>query len=157
MTEAALAPQYDPTAIESSIYARWTEAGLFQPRDDPGATPYVIVIPPPNVTDILHMGHGLNNTVQDLLIRFERMRGALDESSFGRPLRLVSHDENRVLKGDVYALVDHPFGQVEGSLHDDKTLPAQLEKLRKRFKLGSVIVVSDRAARRGAESAPALA
>jgi valyl-tRNA synthetase len=74
MTETALAPQYDPTATESSIYARWSEAGLFQPREN-AAPSYVIVIPPPNVTDILHMGHGLNNTVQDLLIRFERMRG----------------------------------------------------------------------------------
>ncbi|MBI2615610.1 MAG: class I tRNA ligase family protein, partial [Gemmatimonadetes bacterium] len=48
---------------------------MFQPTDNPTARPYVIVIPPPNVTDILHMGHGLNNTIQDVLIRFERMRG----------------------------------------------------------------------------------
>jgi len=72
---AALAPQYDPAATESSIYRRWAEAGLFRPRDAAGAPSYVIMMPPPNVTDILHMGHGLNHTVQDVLIRFERMRG----------------------------------------------------------------------------------
>ncbi len=75
MTQAALSPQYDPGATESSIYQRWADAGLFRPREAAGAEPYVIVIPPPNVTDILHMGHGLNNTIQDVLIRFERMRG----------------------------------------------------------------------------------
>src|SRR5262245_17531939 len=64
---------YDPRPVEASIYKRWLEAGVFQPRPD--AEPYVIVIPPPNVTDVLHVGHALNNTIQDVLIRFERMRG----------------------------------------------------------------------------------
>ena len=70
-----LAPQYSAAAIEAPLYADWQARGLFAPSDAPGAKPYVIVIPPPNVTDVLHMGHGLNNTVQDVLIRFERMRG----------------------------------------------------------------------------------
>jgi valyl-tRNA synthetase len=69
-----LAPQYDPAAVERALYERWREAGVFQPAPAP-AQPYVIVIPPPNVTAVLHMGHGLNATVQDVLIRFERMRG----------------------------------------------------------------------------------
>ena len=73
MTTTQLAPRYDPSAIESDIYRRWMDAGVFSPT--PGGRPYVIVIPPPNVTDRLHMGHGLNNTLQDVLIRFERMRG----------------------------------------------------------------------------------
>ena len=73
MTEP-LAPQYDPTAIEAELYARWQAAGVFDARGD-GRTPYVIMMPPPNVTAHLHMGHGLNNTVQDALVRFERMRG----------------------------------------------------------------------------------
>ena len=64
---------YDPRPVEPGIYKRWLEAGVFQPR--PGGEPYVIVIPPPNVTDILHVGHALNNVIQDVLIRFERMRG----------------------------------------------------------------------------------
>ncbi|HYF40679.1 MAG TPA: valine--tRNA ligase [Gemmatimonadales bacterium] len=76
MTEP-LAPQYNPAAIESDLYRWWTEQGLFSPDSHaPGSgEPYVIQMPPPNVTAVLHMGHGLNNTVQDVLIRFERMRG----------------------------------------------------------------------------------
>jgi valyl-tRNA synthetase len=78
MTEP-LAPQYNPSAIESALYAWWEERGFFlpDPADSrPGSKPpYVIMMPPPNVTAALHMGHGLNNTVQDVLIRFERMRG----------------------------------------------------------------------------------
>ena len=70
-----LAPQYAPAAVEARLYADWQARGLFSPSAAPGAKPYVIVIPPPNVTDVLHMGHGLNNTIQDVLIRFERMRG----------------------------------------------------------------------------------
>jgi valyl-tRNA synthetase len=76
MTEP-LAPQYNPSSIESELYRWWTERGLFSPDSHaPGSgQPYVIMMPPPNVTAVLHMGHGLNNTVQDVLIRFERMRG----------------------------------------------------------------------------------
>jgi valyl-tRNA synthetase len=68
---------YQPSAIEGRIYANWEEAGAFRSgrpeRRD--AKPYCIVIPPPNVTGSLHMGHALNNTLQDVLARFERMRG----------------------------------------------------------------------------------
>jgi valyl-tRNA synthetase len=74
-----LAPQYDPSTIESALYAWWQERGLFQPdAGDPArsrAEPYVIMMPPPNVTAELHAGHGLNNTVQDVIIRFQRMGG----------------------------------------------------------------------------------
>ncbi|HLZ46601.1 MAG TPA: valine--tRNA ligase [Gemmatimonadales bacterium] len=68
---------YDPRPVEPVIYKRWLDAGVFQPRPD--AEPYVIVIPPPNVTAELHVGHALNNVVQDVLIRFERMRGRAAE------------------------------------------------------------------------------
>ncbi len=68
---------YQPTDVEKRIYAQWEEAGVFRAgrpeRQD--AKPYCIVIPPPNVTGSLHMGHALNNTLQDVLCRFERMRG----------------------------------------------------------------------------------
>jgi len=75
MTEP-LAPQYDPSQIEAPLYTWWQERGFFRPEAmGPDAEPYVIVMPPPNVTAELHVGHGLNNTVQDVLIRFERMRG----------------------------------------------------------------------------------
>ncbi|HET9133693.1 MAG TPA: valine--tRNA ligase, partial [Gemmatimonadales bacterium] len=74
MTEP-LAPQYDPSAIERPLYQWWKASGAFHvPADHPGA-PYVIQMPPPNVTAVLHAGHGLNNTIQDVVIRFERMRG----------------------------------------------------------------------------------
>ena len=68
---------YQPSAVEGRIYAAWEEAGAFRcGRPERGnAKPYCIVIPPPNVTGSLHMGHALNNTLQDVLVRFERMRG----------------------------------------------------------------------------------
>ena len=69
-----LAPQYSAADLEGPLYAEWEARGYFSPAAG-DARPFVIVIPPPNVTDVLHMGHGLNNTVQDVLIRFERMRG----------------------------------------------------------------------------------
>src|SRR5256712_11274300 len=72
-----LPPQYDPSTVEASLYRRWQERGVFQPRPD--GEPYVIVIPPPNVTAVLHVGHALNNVIQDVLIRFERMRGRAAE------------------------------------------------------------------------------
>lgn len=68
-----LPPQYRPHDVERALYQRWLERGVFAPGDH--GEPYVIVIPPPNVTAVLHMGHGLNNVIQDVLIRFERMRG----------------------------------------------------------------------------------
>ncbi|HET7413780.1 MAG TPA: valine--tRNA ligase, partial [Pararhizobium sp.] len=68
---------YDAAAVEPAIAKRWEEANAFAAGAGakPGADPYCIVIPPPNVTGSLHMGHALNNTLQDVLIRFERMRG----------------------------------------------------------------------------------
>src|SRR6058998_1696411 len=70
-----LPPQYDPQAVERPLYRRWLERGVFTARADSPKPPYVIMIPPPNVTAVLHMGQGLNNVTQDVLIRFERMRG----------------------------------------------------------------------------------
>jgi len=68
---------YQPAEIEPRINEAWTQADAFRAGrpDRAGATPYSIVIPPPNVTGSLHMGHALNNTLQDVLVRFERMRG----------------------------------------------------------------------------------
>ncbi len=70
-----LPPQYDPHAAEARWYPLWESRGDFRPLLTPGHAPYVIVIPPPNVTGILHMGHALNNTIQDILIRWQRMAG----------------------------------------------------------------------------------
>ena len=66
---------FDPQSVEPRLYAQWEDSGAFSPTDDPAAEPFTIVIPPPNVTGSLHIGHALNNTLQDVLIRFERMRG----------------------------------------------------------------------------------
>lgn len=70
-----LEPSFDPAKVEQKIYHQWEESGAFAPKTDPDADPYCIVIPPPNVTGSLHMGHALNNTLQDVLIRFARLRG----------------------------------------------------------------------------------
>jgi len=72
---ADLPPQYSPQAVEEARYQWWESQGLFQADVEPKCRPYTIVIPPPNVTGILHMGHALNNTIQDILIRFKRMQG----------------------------------------------------------------------------------
>jgi valyl-tRNA synthetase len=66
---------YTPAEMESRLYAQWEEGGYFRAGRKPKAKPFTIVIPPPNVTGSLHMGHALNNTIQDILVRFERMRG----------------------------------------------------------------------------------
>jgi valyl-tRNA synthetase len=66
---------YDPKRIEEKWYAYWEQAGFFAARADGQKPPYCIVIPPPNVTGSLHMGHALNNTLQDILIRLKRMQG----------------------------------------------------------------------------------
>jgi valyl-tRNA synthetase len=72
MTE--LPKTFDPAAIEPRWYSHWEESGLFRP-DRPGAEPFTIVIPPPNVTGSLHIGHALDNTLQDVLIRHARLKG----------------------------------------------------------------------------------
>ena len=66
---------FDPAEMEQRLYAAWEKAGAFKAGKKLGAEAFSIVIPPPNVTGSLHMGHALNNTVQDVLVRFERMRG----------------------------------------------------------------------------------
>jgi len=70
-----LPPQYDPHAVERPLYQRWLDRGVFTARVESPREPYVIVMPPPNITAILHTGQGLNNVIQDVVIRFERMRG----------------------------------------------------------------------------------
>ena len=66
---------YDPKQIEDRLYAQWVERGYFHAEVNPDKNPYTIVIPPPNITGQLHMGHALDNTLQDILIRFKRMQG----------------------------------------------------------------------------------
>ena len=66
---------YNPSAIEDRIYSEWTQKGYFTPEIDKSKKPFSIVIPPPNVTGQLHMGHALDETLQDTLIRYKRMQG----------------------------------------------------------------------------------
>ncbi|RJP82707.1 MAG: valine--tRNA ligase [Candidatus Zixiibacteriota bacterium] len=70
-----LAKTYDPTQVEDRWYRFWEEAGLFRTEVRPGRRPYCIMMPPPNVTGILHMGHALQDSIQDALIRYHRMKG----------------------------------------------------------------------------------
>ena len=69
-----IASKYNPAEVEGKWYQYWLDNGFFKSKPD-GREPYTIVIPPPNVTGVLHMGHMLNNTIQDILIRRARMQG----------------------------------------------------------------------------------
>ena len=70
-----MAKTYDPKQVEDRIYNEWLEKSCFHAKVDREKTPYTIVIPPPNITGQLHMGHALDNTLQDILIRWKRMQG----------------------------------------------------------------------------------
>jgi len=80
MNAVELEKAYDPKSFEDRIYAMWQDKGAFQPNTVPpnggkSKKPFVVVIPPPNVTGVLHMGHGLNNSLQDIVVRYHRMLG----------------------------------------------------------------------------------
>ena len=88
---------YSPKDFEERIYKNWEESGYFRAAPNPDKKPYSIVIPPPNVTGILHMGHALNNTYQDILIRWRRMMGyealwlpGTDHASISTEARVVA-------------------------------------------------------------------
>ena len=70
-----MAKNYDPKAFEDRIYGMWEESGAFRAERDPDKTPFTIVMPPPNITGQLHMGHALDQTLQDVLTRFKRLQG----------------------------------------------------------------------------------
>src|SRR5580658_10226812 len=74
-SRSELPKQYDHAQAQKRWYPFWLEKGYFHSEPDPKRKPYTIVIPPPNVTGALHMGHALNNTLQDVLIRWRRMQG----------------------------------------------------------------------------------
>ncbi|SHJ69089.1 valine--tRNA ligase [Paramaledivibacter caminithermalis] len=75
MTKENLATKYNPKEFEEKIYSMWMENNLFKPELDPEKETYTIVLPPPNITGQLHMGHALDQTLQDILIRWKRMQG----------------------------------------------------------------------------------
>jgi valyl-tRNA synthetase len=71
----ALPKAYEPQAVEAKWYRFWEEGGYFKPRPNPSRKPFVISMPPPNVTGALHLGHGITSTVEDIMIRYHRMQG----------------------------------------------------------------------------------
>nr|MBC8478666.1 valine--tRNA ligase [bacterium] len=75
MTDHQIPKQYDPAEIETRWYSYWEDGDYFRVSDDSTRDPFTIMMPPPNITGMLHMGHGLQDTVQDTLIRYHRMRG----------------------------------------------------------------------------------
>ena len=88
--------QFNPSAIEQSLYESWEQNGYFKPRaaaDGANAKPYCIVIPPPNVTGSLHMGHAFQHTLMDSLIRYQRMRGKRNVVADGHRPRGYRHPD----------------------------------------------------------------
>jgi valyl-tRNA synthetase len=101
----ALSTKYSPTEVESKWYQYWLEKRYFHASADSGKEPYTIVIPPPNVTGVLHMGHMLNNTIQDVLIRKARMEGkeacwvpGTDHASIATEAKVVAMLRERGIK-----------------------------------------------------------
>ncbi len=141
---------YNPSAIEERLYRAWEDAGCFRAGAgaQEGAAPFSIVIPPPNVTGSLHMGHALNNTLQDVLVRFERMRGkdvlwqpGLDHAGIAtqmvveRQLMERQEPDRRAMGRDafierVWAWKAESGGQIVGQL---KRLGASCDWSRERF------------------------
>ena len=93
---------YDPKSVEGRTYDFWQQSGYFHTEIDPAKKPYTIVMPPPNITGQLHMGHALDNTLQDILIRFRRMQGyaalwlpGTDHASIATEAKIVEADGAR--------------------------------------------------------------
>ena len=92
-----LAKTYDPSSMEGRLYEKWEKNGYFHAKVDRSKKPFTIVMPPPNITGQLHMGHALDNTMQDILIRFKRMQGynalwqpGTDHASIATEVRVMS-------------------------------------------------------------------
>ena len=101
----ALSTKYNPSEIEDKWYQYWLNQNFFHSQVNPNKEPYCIVIPPPNVTGVLHMGHMLNNTIQDVLIRKARMEGkeacwvpGTDHASIATEARVVAMLRERGIK-----------------------------------------------------------
>src|SRR5574344_1402412 len=89
---------FDPKNFEEKIYKNWIKKEYFKPSDDRTKTPYTIVIPPPNITGKLHMGHAMDETIQDILIRMKRMQGyealwlpGTDHASIATAVKIVEN------------------------------------------------------------------
>ncbi|MCL2486856.1 MAG: valine--tRNA ligase, partial [Oscillospiraceae bacterium] len=104
-----MAKQYDPREVEDKIYQKWLDGDYFHAVIDPEKKPYTIVIPPPNITGQLHMGHALDNTMQDIIIRWRRMQGyptlwlpGTDHASIATEVKIVeSMADEGLTKSDI--------------------------------------------------------
>jgi valyl-tRNA synthetase len=101
----SLSTKYNPSEVENKWYSYWMEKGFFHSEPDPAKEPFCIVIPPPNVTGVLHMGHMLNNTIQDILVRRARMQGkeacwvpGTDHASIATEAKVVAMLRERGIK-----------------------------------------------------------
>ena len=110
MSEKKLADKFNPQDFEQRIYEEWEKKGYFKPSMDKTKTPYCIMMPPPNVTGKLHMGHALDDTIQDVLIRFKRMMGfntlwlpGSDHAAIATEVKVVAKmkEEEGLTKADI--------------------------------------------------------
>src|ERR1041385_5805317 len=138
---------FNPSEVEPRIYAQWEASGAFHAGRRPDAEPFCIVIPPPNVTGRLHIGHALNNTLQDVMARFERMRGkdvlwqpGMDHAGIATQLvverQLAEREQNRVRMGrekfleEVWRWKEESGGAIS---HQLRRLGASADWSRERF------------------------
>ena len=110
MSDNEIKKAYSPAEVEDRLYKRWMERGYFHAKPNPDKKPYSIVMPPPNITGQLHMGHGLDNTIQDAIVRFRRMQGyetlwmpGTDHASIATEVKIVEQmkKEEGLSKEDV--------------------------------------------------------
>ncbi|MBO5302983.1 MAG: valine--tRNA ligase [Lachnospiraceae bacterium] len=102
-----LAKTYDPKGIEDRLYKKWEDNGYFHAKADKSKKPFTIVMPPPNITGQLHMGHALDNTMQDILIRYKRMQGynalwqpGTDHAAIATEVKVIEHLKEQGINKD---------------------------------------------------------
>ena len=100
-----LAKTYDPNGLEDRLYKKWEENGYFHAEVDRSKKPFTIVMPPPNITGQLHMGHALDNTMQDILIRYKRMQGynalwqpGTDHAAIATEVKVIEHLKEQLIE-----------------------------------------------------------
>ena len=150
MSKHELEGKFNPKDFEDEIYENWEKKGYFKPSNDKSKKPYTIVIPPPNITGRLHMGHALDETLQDILIRYKRMAGynalwvpGTDHASIATEAKIVAK-----LKEEGITLVLDDYGTLEVGKNADlvclKENPldaiSNVRKIDKVIKDGAVVV-----------------
>ena len=102
-----LAKTYDPKGLEDRLYQKWLDGGYFHAEVNPDKKPFTIVMPPPNITGQLHMGHALDNTMQDILIRWKRMQGyealwqpGTDHAAIATEVKVIDHLRSQGIEKD---------------------------------------------------------